>query len=243
MKFPESIIAMLFGFEFYLNSYLMQGSNIQGSTIHVLWRTWYRTAVAPRMTFSRVCPYGHATQCSKRLQTCIVLCKTGALVRQYHANPDLTLKGEVQISVEGPCTSWSCFNPYFGNVCRKWPLWGLFTTVASSHSCEARTKCHVWLIYRRTLLITADNARLPQLNVHISAHFQSKVLKYFPPQRQPVGLLGYSLASSPRCGWGPLLTVWHPILAKTLPPQQLNYNNTLILPPFFFSFLRPDTIF
>lgn len=165
--------------------------------------TWYRTAVVPRMAFlSCVSIHSHATQCSKCFQIRTMLCKTGTLDRQYHAYPDLTLKGDVQFSVEGPRTSRSCFNPYFENVYRKRPLWGLFTTAVPSHSCEAQTKCHVWLIYRRALLITADNAHIPQINVHISAHFQSKVLQYFPPQRQLVSLLGNSLASSPRCGWG-----------------------------------------
>lgn len=107
--------------------------------------------------------------------------------------------------------------------------WTVLTAAVSSHSCAAQTKCHVCLTHGCPSLITADSAHLPPLNVNISAHFQSKVLKYFPARRQPVSLLGYSLPSSPGCGWGLLGTVWRSALAKTLPPQQSNHNTSFLV--------------
>lgn len=62
----------------------------------------------------------------------------------------------------------------------------MFTVIVSSYNCETQTKKSRLTCLWVHFLIMADILHLPQLNIKISAHFQSQVLKYFPSQRQPV---------------------------------------------------------
>lgn len=127
MKLTESIIA-IFIFEFCLKKLLPRTRKWHSRQVPVTsFKERCKTAVVPRIAFlSRVSLYSHSTQCSKLLQTCTVFsCRMGRSDRRCHANPDLTLKGEIQFSAEGPRSGCGCRKPYVETVCRKWPLRGL----------------------------------------------------------------------------------------------------------------------
>ena len=130
-------------------------------------------------------PAESATRFTKRHERC-------------HANPDLTLKREIQFSVECPRPGWSCCKLYFESTCRKRPLRGLCGSHVRGGRRLPRLFPHRIVKHRwnvtfdssagAPLLVTADTAHLPRLNVNISLHiFKANYWNIFhPSSNQPV---------------------------------------------------------